>query len=338
MDIPFSILDLAQVVDGGDPAQSFQNSLTLAQKAEALGYHRVWYAEHHNIAGVASSATSVLIAHIAANTKTIRVGSGGIMLPNHAPLLIAEQFGTLATLHPGRIDLGLGRAPGGDMGVIRALRRDFEHAGKNFPNDVEELIGFLSDRDTAPSPHNVRAIPGEGTNVPVWILGSSLFGAQLAARLGLPYAFASHFAPGDLLQAADIYRRDFIPSAHLDKPYFMMACNVFTADSDEEAHYHFTSLLQAMIGMLTNRRGLTPRPTKNLEIPPQVHAQLESMIQISAVGCVDTVAARLGLLCERLKPDELIMTKSFHDQKARLRSLELTMDVREKMKALGSAA
>jgi luciferase family oxidoreductase group 1 len=330
MTIPFSILDLAQVVEGSTASKSFSHSVELAQKAEALSYHRVWYAEHHNIPGVASSATSVLIAHIASQTKTIRLGSGGIMLPNHAPLLIAEQFGTLATLHPGRIDLGLGRAPGGDMGVIRAMRKDYELAANSFPGDVEELIHYLSKpEDSAPT--QVRAIPGEGTEVPVWILGSSLFGAQLAARLGLPYAFASHFAPGHLLQAAELYRRDFIPSRHLDKPYFMMACNVFAADTDEEAHYHFSTLEQAFVGIITNQRGLARRPVKNYEIPPQIASHVETMLQVSAVGTADKVAERLSLFCERVKPDEIIIAKNFHDQSARLRSLELTMEARDKM-------
>lgn len=337
MPIPFSILDLAQVVEGKTIADSFCASVGLAQSAEALGYNRVWYAEHHNIASVASSATSVLIAHIAAQTKSIRLGSGGIMLPNHAPLLIAEQFGTLATLHPGRIDLGLGRAPGGDMGVIRAMRKDYERAANNFPADVEELIHYLAKpEDSAPT--NVKAIPGEGTQVPVWILGSSLFGAQLAARLGLPYAFASHFAPGHLMQAAEIYRRDFTPSRHLDKPYFMMACNVFAADTDAEAHYQFSSLVQAFVGIITNQRGLSRRPVKNLEVPAQIAPQLESMLQVSAVGSVDTVAEQLSLFIDMVKPDEIIIAKNFHDQEARLRSLELTMAARDKMKALDKVA
>lgn len=337
MSIPFSILDLAQVVDGGTIADSFASSVSLAQSAETLGYKRVWYAEHHNIASVASSATSVLIAHIAAHTNSIRLGAGGIMLPNHAPLLIAEQFGTLATLHPGRIDLGLGRAPGGDMGVIRAMRKDYERAANNFPRDVEELIHFLSKPEDSP-PTGVKAIPGEGTQVPVWILGSSLFGAQLAACLGLPYAFASHFAPGHLMQAAQIYRRDFVPSRHLDKPYFMMACNVFAAETDEEAHFQFSSLVQAFVGIITNQRGLSRRPVKNLEVPAQIAPQLEAMLQISAVGSVDTVAAQLSRFAELLKPDEIIIAKNFHDQNARLRSLELTMKARDMMSELETAA
>lgn len=332
MTIPFSILDLAQVVEGGDIAKSFADSVSLAQKAEALDYKRVWYAEHHNIASVASSATSVLIAHIAAQTRSIRLGSGGVMLPNHAPLLIAEQFGTLATLHPGRIDLGLGRAPGGDHGVIRALRKDFEQAGNRFPQDVEELIGYLSLPDNT-APNRVRAIPGEGTQVPVWILGSSLFGAQLAAHLGLPYAFASHFAPGYLVQAAEIYRRDFKPSRHLDKPYFMMACNVFAADTDAEAHYHFSTLAQAFVGIITNQRGLTRRPVENFEVPKHIAPQLDAMLQISAVGTAQSVADQLSKICALVHPDEIIIAKNFHDQKARLRSVELTKQAQDIMAA-----
>ncbi len=337
MSIPFSILDLAQVIEGASAADSFSCSVKVAQKAEALGYNRVWYAEHHNIASVASSATSVLIAHVAAHTKSIRLGSGGVMLPNHAPLLIAEQFGTLATLHPGRIDLGLGRAPGGDMGVIRAMRKDYERAANNFPSDVEELIHYLSKPEDSP-PTGVKAIPGEGTEVPVWILGSSLFGAQLAAKLGLPYAFASHFAPGHLMQAAEIYRRDFIPSRHLDKPYFMMACNVFAADTDAEAHYQFSTLVQAFLGIITNQRGLSRKPVKDLEVPAHVAPQLESMLQVSAVGNVDTVTEQLGLFIDMVKPDELIIAKNFYDQDARLRSLEITMQVWERLQRLGKVA
>lgn len=337
MPIPFSVLDLAQVVEGGDAAKSFADSVSLAQAAEAHGYNRVWYAEHHNIKSVASSATSVLIAHVAAQTKTIRLGSGGVMLPNHAPLLIAEQFGTLATLHPGRIDLGLGRAPGGDMGVIRAMRKDYERAAQSFPRDVEELIGYLADPADGATPA-VRAFPGEGTKVPVWILGSSLFGAQLAARLGLPYAFASHFAPGDLIQAAAIYRKNFIPSAHLDAPYFMMACNVFAADTDEEAHFHFSTLVQAFVGIITNNRGLTRRPQHGFEVPPSIAPHVQAMLQVSAVGTVDAVAERLALFYDRIQPDEIIIAKNFHDHDARLRSLALTIEAQDRLGTLTDAA
>jgi luciferase family oxidoreductase group 1 len=335
--LPFSILDLAQVLEGQTAAESFAGSVKLAQKAEALDYNRVWYAEHHNIPGVASSATSVLIAHIAAHTEKIRLGSGGIMLPNHAPLLIAEQFGTLATLHPGRIDLGLGRAPGGDIGVIRAMRKDYEQAANSFPKDVEELIRFLSTPEHGQT-LGVRAIPGEGTEVPVWILGSSLFGAQLAAKLGLPYAFASHFAPSHLLQAAAIYRRDFKPSRHLDKPYFMMACNVFAADTEEEAQFHFSTLTQAFVGILTNRRGLIKPPIEGYKVPAQVATQVEMMLQVSAVGTADTVAEKLSFFCEHARPDEIIIAKNFYDQEARLRSLEVTMDAKERLQSLKLAS
>ena len=329
MTIPFSILDLAHVVEGSHPGESFEKCVATAQHAERLDYKRVWYAEHHNIASVASSATSVLIAHIAAQTKSIRLGAGGIMLPNHSPLTIAEQFGTLATLHPGRIDLGLGRAPGGDQGVIRALRKDYEKAGNRFPADVEELIAFLSKPEDASPP--VRAIPGEGTEVPIYILGSSLFGAQLAARLGLPYAFASHFAPQYLPSAADIYRREFRPSRHLAEPYFIMACNIFAAESEAESRYHFSTLIQAFVGIITNQRGLTPRPTENLEIPAGIKPHLESMLQCSAVGTADQVADRLMQFHDAVAPDEYIISMPFYDHAARLRSMELALEARERM-------
>lgn len=324
MTIPFSILDLAHVVEGSTPSDSFDKCVKTAQHAETLGYNRVWYAEHHNIASVASSATSVLIAHIGAHTKTIRIGAGGIMLPNHSPLTIAEQFGTLATLHPNRIDLGLGRAPGGDMGVIRALRKDYERAGNRFPADVEELIGYLAKPEDRQSP-GVKAVPGEGSEVPIWILGSSLFGAQLAARLGLPYAFASHFAPQYLVQAAEVYRENFRPSRHLDKPYFMMACNVIAADTEDEAQFHFSTLIQAFIGIITNQRGLTPRPIKNLEVPSSIRPHLENMLQCSAVGTAEQVAERLSMFAKSLVPDEFIISMPFHDHDARLHSMELSL-------------
>jgi len=328
MTTPFSILDLAHVVEGSNAGESFEKCVATAQTAEKLGYKRVWYAEHHNIASVASSATSVLIAHIAAHTQTIRLGAGGIMLPNHTPLTIAEQFGTLATLHPGRIDLGLGRAPGGDRGVIRALRKDYERAGNRFPADVEELIDYMA----GPDEHeltDVRAIPGEGTQVPVYILGSSLFGAQLAARLGLPYAFASHFAPRYLLQAAEIYRQQFQPSKHLDKPYFIMACNIFAAESEDEARFHFSTLVQAFIGIITNRHGLTPRPSENVEVPAAIRPHLESMLQCSAVGTAAQVAKTLAQFQDAVAPDEYIISMPFHDHRARLRSMELALEARE---------
>lgn len=327
MSVPFSILDLARVVEGGNIAQSFEDCVSTAQHAERLGYKRVWYAEHHNMISVASSATSVLIAHIASQTKTIRLGSGGIMLPNHSPLTIAEQFGTLATLHPGRIDLGLGRAPGGDRNVIRALRKDAQLSANQFPQDVVELMTYLAKPDeNAPLP--VRAIPGEGTDVPVWILGSSLFGAQLAAHLGLPYAFASHFAPQHLFEAAEIYRRDFKPSQYLDKPHFMMACNVFAAETEEEARFHFSTLVQAFIGIITNQRGLIPPPVENLKVAPELAGHVEAMLAGSAVGTPEQVATRLASFQEKLNPDEYIISMPFYNQAAREKSMELTMGIR----------
>lgn len=337
MSVPFSILDLARVAEGGSIAQSFKDCVSTAQAAEALGYKRVWYAEHHNMNSVASSATSVLIAHIASQTKTIRLGSGGIMLPNHSPLTIAEQFGTLATLHPNRIDLGLGRAPGGDQNVIRALRKDGPAAANRFPQDVIELLKFLGAPD-ANAPLSVRAIPGENTNVPVWILGSSLFGAQLAAHLGLPYAFASHFAPQQLFQAAEIYRREFQPSQYLDKPHFMMACNVFVADTEAEARFHFSTLVQAFIGIITNTRGLIPAPVEDLKVPPQLAAHVESMLAGSAVGTPDQVATRLNSFYEQLQPDEFILSMPFYEQAARLKSMTLVKTIQAQISESKSAA
>jgi len=337
MTIPFSILDLARVIEGGNITQSFTDCVSTAQAAERLGYKRVWYAEHHNMKSVASSATSVLIAHIASQTETIRLGAGGIMLPNHSPLTIAEQFGTLATLHPGRIDLGLGRAPGGDRNVIRALRKDSAQAANRFPQDVMELMAYLGEPDED-NPLPVKAVPGEGTKVPVWILGSSLFGAQLAAHLGLPYAFASHFAPRHLFEAAEIYRRDFKPSQYLDKPYFMMACSVFAADTEAEAQFHFSSLVQSFVGMVPNQRGLVPAPVENLKVSPEIAAHVESMLAASCVGTPDQVATRLSSFQEQLNPDEYIISMPFYNQAARLKSMELTMGIRGQIKALTKAA
>ena len=330
-------LDLARVIEGGDIAGSFRDCVSTAQHAETLGYKRVWYAEHHNMASVASSATSVLISHIAAHTTSIRLGSGGIMLPNHAPLTIAEQFGTLATLHPGRIDLGLGRAPGGDRNVIRALRQESGVSANRFPQDVVELISYLAKPDTD-TPLPVRAIPGEGTEVPVWILGSSLFGAQLAAQLGLPYAFASHFAPQYVFEAAEIYRRDFKPSKHLKAPYFMMACNIFASETEDEARFHFSTLVQAFIGIITNQRGLIAPPIENFEVPAQIAPHVEAMLQGSAVGTPEQVAARLNLFQEKLAPDEYIISMPFYDHAARLKSMDLTMDIRKHIGELGLVA
>src|SRR5471030_2945021 len=252
-----SVLDLAPIVEGGDAAGAFASSLDLARRAEGWGYHRFWVAEHHNMPGIASAATAVVIGHVAAGTHSIRVGSGGVMLPNHAPLVIAEQFGTLASLFPGRIDLGLGRAPGTDPRTALALRRSLQGGVDTFPQDVQELLAYLG--PTAPN-QAVRAIPGEGTHVPVWILGSSHYGAQLAAALGLPYAFASHFAPDDLDHALQLYRGQFRPSPYLQNPYVMLGLNVFAADSDEEARLLFTSLQQAFVNLRTGRPAPLPPP------------------------------------------------------------------------------
>src|SRR5215213_7375854 len=275
--IPFSVLDLAPVPEGASVADSFRNTLGLARHVESLGYKRFWLAEHHNMEGIASSATAVLIGHVAGGTKTIRVGSGGVMLPNHSPLVVAEQFGTLAALHPGRIDLGLGRAPGSDLMTARAMRRDLLSAdADDFPRDVVELLGYF--RPAAPG-QAVQAVPGAGLDVPVWILGSSTFGAQLAALLGLPYAFASHFAPAQMMQAIAVYRERFRPSARLDKPRVMLGVNVFAADTDAEARRLFTSLQQSFINLRTGRPGKLPPPADDMDArlaaDPRARAMLD---------------------------------------------------------------
>ncbi len=319
----FSLLDLAPVPEGSDARQAIANTTQLAQAAEAMGYHRYWLAEHHNMPGIASAATAVLVGHVAGATKTIRVGSGGIMLPNHAPLAVAEQFGTLATIHGDRIDLGLGRAPGGDQAVYRALRRG---AGDNFPEDVAELIGYLGDaRPGAP----VRALPGEGTHVPVWILGSSLYGAQLAAHFGLPYAFASHFAPDALEQAAAIYRAQFQPSARQERPNFMLAVNVFAADTDAEGAYLRTTMQQAFARLRMGRPGKLPRPVEDIDaqIGAQVRAGVDQALRVSAVGSPDTVARQLDALIDAYRPDEMILTGQIHDPAARIKSFGIAADI-----------
>ena len=315
----FSVLDLAPVPEGSDAVQAMRNTTDLAQKAEGMGYHRYWMAEHHNMAGIASAATSVLIGHVANNTKTIRVGAGGIMLPNHAPLQIAEQFGTLATLYGDRIDLGLGRAPGGDGAVYMALRRT---GSDDFPADVAELMGYLGDPQLDAA---VRALPGEGTHVPIWILGSSLYGAQLAAHYGLPYAFASHFAPAALEEAVYIYRRDFKPSKQLEQPYFMLAANVFAAETDEEGAYLRTSMQQAFARMHTGKRGKLPRPVEDIDamIGEGLRRAVEPMLLVSATGAPDTVRMHLQGLIETYQPDEMILTGQIHDHAARVKSFEI---------------
>jgi luciferase family oxidoreductase group 1 len=326
MKLPLSILDLAPIVEGGDAAQALANSLDLARHAETWGYRRYWVAEHHNMDGVASSATAVLVGHIAGGTKTIRVGSGGVMLPNHAPLVIAEQFGTLATLYPGRIDLGLGRAPGTDRLTMRALRRHLATSDEEegFPRDVVELQTYLGDGG-ADQP--VRAIPGIGTHVPIWLLGSSLYSAQLAAYLGLPFAFASHFAPDLLLQALEVYRAGYRPSADWPRPHVMVGVNVVAAESDEAAAFLFTSIQQRFLGMQRGRRGPLPRPIDPAQLETtwtaQEKAGVQRMLAASAVGSPPSVRQQLDAIVEQTAADELIVAGAIHDHAARLRSYEL---------------
>jgi luciferase family oxidoreductase group 1 len=323
--VPFSILDLAHVVEGATPSDALRNSLDLARHAERLGYHRFWLAEHHNMVGIASAATSVAIGYVAGGTSKIRVGAGGIMLPNHSPLVIAEQFGTLASLYPGRIDLGLGRAPGTDQLTLRALRRD-PMAAETFPQDVLELQALLGPVEPG---QVVRAVPGAGTNVPLIILGSSLFGAQLAAMLGLPYAFASHFAPDALIPALEIYRERFEPSATLEKPYAIVACNVIAADTDAEARRLFTSVQQAFVSMQRGTRGRLQPPIDDIEsywTPPE-KAQASRMLARSFVGGPDTVRSGLAAFIAETKADELIVASAIYDHKARVRSYETLAEV-----------
>lgn len=324
----YSLLDLAPVPEGSDIPQALKNSTELARHAESLGYHRYWLAEHHNMPGIASAATAVLIGHIANHTSTIRVGAGGIMLPNHAPYMVAEAFGTLASLYGDRIDLGLGRAPGTDMQTARALRRGMGAvaSGDSFPQDVIDLIGFMAPEDEkAP----VRAFPGQGTNVPVWILGSSLYGAQLAAHLGLPYAFASHFAPQALEEALEVYRRSFQPSVFLEGPHAMMAINVFAADTDAEGVRLRTSMQQAFARLRLGRPGKLPAPVENINdhLQPHVLAGVNEALRITAVGSPETVRSQLSEIIARYQPDEVILTGQIHDHRARMRSFEIAAGI-----------
>jgi luciferase family oxidoreductase group 1 len=320
--VPLSVLDLAPIVEGGDAAQALHNSLDLARHAEQWGYHRFWLAEHHSMPGIASAATAVVIGHVAAGTSTIRVGAGGIMLPNHAPLVIAEQFGTLASLFPGRIDLGLGRAPGSDQLTMRALRRS-PAAAETFPHDVVELMGYFQ---PATPGQLVRAVPGAGLEVPIWILGSSLFGAQLAAALGLPYAFASHFAPALMMQAIELYRAQFQPSEQLQSPYVMLGLNVFAADTDDEAQLLFTSLQQAFVNLRRGQPGPLLPPVKGYaeQLTPMEHLALGETLSCSVVGSPDVVRRGLADFIARTGADELMVTAQIFDHAARLRSIEIT--------------
>jgi len=326
--IPFSILDLSPIAEGSDAATSFQRSLDLAQHGERWGYQRFWLAEHHGMPGIASAATAVLIGHVAAGTKTIRVGAGGIMLPNHSPLVIAEQFGTLESLYPGRIDLGLGRAPGSDHTTARALRRNLASDADEFPQDVVELMDYLAD-----SPRRqVRAVPGAGLDIPVWILGSSLFGAQLAAALGLPYAFASHFAPQMMMQAIEIYRSTFRPSKQLDKPYVMLGYNVFAADTDDEAQVLATSMQQAFVNLRSGRpTKLQPPVPGYLEsLGTAERMMLDSVLSCTAIGSPASVESQLRSFIARTRPDELMITSQVFDHAARLRAYEITAEINRK--------
>jgi luciferase family oxidoreductase group 1 len=325
--IQLSVLDLAYIGEGFTPADALANALDLAQHAEAAGFARFWLAEHHNLAGIASAATAVCIGHVAGGTKTIRVGAGGIMLPNHSPMVIAEQFGTLATLFPDRIDLGLGRAPGTDQRTLQALRRGPD-SSEHFPQDVVELQALLG-----PPQENqaIHAIPGEDTNVPLWILGSSLFGAQLAAMLGLPYAFASHFAPQALMQAVSIYRERFEPSGQLAKPYVMVGCNAIVADTEDAARRLFTTPQQQFTRMVRGARGQLPPPVDDIESfwSPMEKAQASSMLACSFYGSTATIKDKLAPLIEATGADELMVAAAIWDHPARVRSFELLAQAME---------
>ena len=319
--IPYSLLDLAPVCEGSTPAQAFANSLNLARHAEALGYTRYWLAEHHNMPGIASAATALLIGHIAGGTSTLRVGAGGVMLPNHAPLQVAEQFGTLASLYPGRIDLGLGRAPGTDQATLQALRRHYAGA-EAFPSDVMELLRYF---EPVQPGQPVQAVPGAGLEVPVWILGSSLFGAQLAAALGLPYAFASHFAPAAMSEALALYHRDFKPSRRLRAPYAMLALNVVAADTRAQAQRLFTTQQQAFVRLRRGAPGLVPPPVDDIEAfwTPAEKAMVEQALACAVVGDAADVREGIADFARRHRPDELMLTANIFDHGARLHSFAL---------------
>jgi len=329
--IPFSILDLAPITEGSDARQAFRNTLDLARLGERLGYRRYWLAEHHNMPGIASAATAVLIGHVAGGTSTIRVGAGGIMLPNHAPLQVAEAFGTLASLHPGRIDLGLGRAPGTDQATARALRRYFDSA-EAFPQDVLELLGYF---EPAQAGQPVRAVPGAGIEVPVWLLGSSLFSARLSAQLGLPFAFASHFAPDAMDEALALYRRDFTPSARLQQPFAMLGINVVAADGDAEARRLFTTQQQSFIKLRRGRPGLIPPPIDDIETywtPPE-KLMVERALACAVVGDAATVKDGIAAFIARHRPDELMLTANIFEHAARRHSFEMAAAARDALAA-----
>jgi luciferase family oxidoreductase group 1 len=330
MTIPFSILDLATVAEGGTLSDALANTRRMAIHAEDLGYNRYWLAEHHGMPAVASAATAVLIGHVGAATKTIRIGSGGVMLPNHSPLVIAEQFGTLEALFPGRVDLGLGRAPGTDMRTARALRRDLDQSAQGYPQDVLELQAYLADPNDE---RTVLAVPGAGAKVPLWLLGSSHYSAHLAGMLGLPYAFASHFAPDDLLGALEIYRERFQPSAQLDRPYAMVGVMSAIADTDEEANYLFTSAQQQFINLRRNNRTLFPRPVHSMDgmWSEQERIGVEHTLRYAIVGSPETASRQLSRFLADTKADEVIVSMPIHDIGARLRSIELFAGLKQEM-------
>ncbi len=325
--IPFSVLDLSPIVEGGSASLALANSLDLAQHAERWGFHRFWLAEHHNMPGIASAATAVVIGHVAAGTRTIRVGSGGVMLPNHAPLVIAEQFGTLESLFPGRIDLGIGRAPGTDPATARALRRDASGTEDGFVRDVQELQAYLGPLQPG---QTTRAVPGVGLEVPIWLLGSSLFSAQLAAALGMPFAFASHFAPDYLIQALDVYRRQFRPSARLARPHVMIGVSTVAADSDADAQRLATSLQQQWVSLRRGTPGPLQPPVDSMEgrWTPFEQAGVEHAMAYAAIGSPQTVAAQLKALIDLTQADEVILTAQIFDHAARLRTFEIVADIR----------
>ncbi len=329
--VPLSVLDLSPIVEGGDAGQSLRNSLDLARHVEALGYRRYWMAEHHNLPGIASAATAVALAHIAAGTTSIRIGAGGIMLPNHAPLVIAEQFGTLAALHPGRVELGLGRAPGSDQVTARAIRRTLFGSGDEFPQDVVELMGYFQPAEPGQA---VQAVPGAGLKVPIWILGSSTFGAQLAAILGLPFAFASHFAPGMMMEAMAIYRQRFRPSAQLAAPNIMLGVTIVAAESDEEARFLFSSLQQSTLNNRTGRRSRVPPPVADFDarLDPYARAILADSQACAIIGAPDTVRRGLDDFIRQTGADELMVTANIFDHAKRKRSFEIVAQVHGAMK------
>ncbi|WP_024560966.1 luciferase-like monooxygenase [Franconibacter pulveris 601] len=328
--VPFSVLDLAPIPQGSTAQDAFRHSLDLARLAEKRGYHRYWLAEHHNMTGIASAATSVLIGYLAANTQTLRLGSGGVMLPNHAPLVIAEQFGTLNALYPGRIELGLGRAPGSDQRTMMALRRHMSADIDNFPRDVNELVEWFDARDPNPA---VRPVPGYGSKIPVWLLGSSLYSAQLAAQMGLPFAFASHFAPDMLLQALHLYRTNFKPSERLEKPYATVCINIVAADSNRDAEFLFTSMQQAFVKLRRGETGQLPPPIESMDSvwSPAEQYGVQQALGMSLVG--DKAKVRHGLLSvlRETEADEIMVNGQIFDHDARLHSFDLAMQVREEL-------